>query len=73
LSAALVPARNPACTQRADIFVVQWVLYASEEFGFITPSDAVSTGSSIMPQKKNPDPMGEPTFYFFLILFGLTD
>ncbi|PON91608.1 Argininosuccinate lyase [Trema orientale] len=35
----------------------EWVLWASEEFGFITPSDAVSTGSSIMPQKKNPDPM----------------
>ncbi|KAI3831730.1 hypothetical protein MKX03_016528 [Papaver bracteatum] len=34
-----------------------WVLWASEEFGFFTPSDAVSTGSSIMPQKKNPDPM----------------
>ncbi|KAJ7006952.1 hypothetical protein NC653_006113 [Populus alba x Populus x berolinensis] len=30
---------------------------ASEEFGFLTPSDSVSTGSSIMPQKKNPDPM----------------
>ncbi|KAI5382664.1 hypothetical protein KIW84_070189 [Lathyrus oleraceus] len=28
-----------------------------KEFGFITPSDPVSTGSSIMPQKKNPDPM----------------
>ncbi|KAG4162413.1 hypothetical protein ERO13_D01G114300v2 [Gossypium hirsutum] len=35
----------------------EWVLWASEEFGFITPSDSVSTGSSIMPQKKNPDPM----------------
>ncbi|PIA52295.1 hypothetical protein AQUCO_01000278v1 [Aquilegia coerulea] len=35
----------------------EWVLWASEEFGFLTPSDAVSTGSSIMPQKKNPDPM----------------
>jgi argininosuccinate lyase len=34
-----------------------WVLWASEEFGFLTPSDKVSTGSSIMPQKKNPDPM----------------
>lgn len=34
-----------------------WVLWASEEFGFLTPSDSVSTGSSIMPQKKNPDPM----------------
>ncbi|KAL9677886.1 hypothetical protein QQ045_015723 [Rhodiola kirilowii] len=30
----------------------EWVLWASEEFGFITPSDSVSTGSSIMPQKK---------------------
>lgn len=35
----------------------EWVLWATEEFGFITPSDRVSTGSSIMPQKKNPDPM----------------
>ncbi|KAL5984969.1 hypothetical protein ACLOJK_038806 [Asimina triloba] len=35
----------------------EWVLWASEEFGFLEPSDSVSTGSSIMPQKKNPDPM----------------
>ncbi|CAL4891252.1 unnamed protein product [Urochloa decumbens] len=35
----------------------EWVMWASEEFGFLTPSDKVSTGSSIMPQKKNPDPM----------------
>lgn len=34
-----------------------WVLWASEEFGFLIPNDSVSTGSSIMPQKKNPDPM----------------
>jgi argininosuccinate lyase len=31
------------------------IIYASTEFGFITLSDAVSTGSSLMPQKKNPD------------------
>lgn len=31
------------------------ILYASSEFGFVTLSDAVSTGSSLMPQKKNPD------------------
>jgi argininosuccinate lyase len=31
------------------------ILYASSEFGFLTMSDRVSTGSSIMPQKKNPD------------------
>jgi argininosuccinate lyase len=31
------------------------VLWSSAEFGFIELSDAFSTGSSIMPQKKNPD------------------
>lgn len=31
------------------------ILYASTEFGFVEFSDAVSTGSSLMPQKKNPD------------------
>ena len=31
------------------------ILWSSSEFGFITLSDAYSTGSSIMPQKKNPD------------------
>ena len=31
------------------------VLWSTSEFGFITLSDAWSTGSSIMPQKKNPD------------------
>lgn len=31
------------------------VLWSSSEFGFITLSDEFSTGSSIMPQKKNPD------------------
>ncbi|MDP6113983.1 MAG: argininosuccinate lyase [Planctomycetota bacterium] len=35
----------------------EWVLWASEEFGFIKMDDSVATGSSIMPQKKNPDPM----------------
>ncbi len=33
------------------------ILYASREFGFIELSDAVATGSSLMPQKKNPDSM----------------
>lgn len=31
------------------------ILWSSAEFGFITLSDSYSTGSSIMPQKKNPD------------------
>ncbi|MGH9786161.1 MAG: argininosuccinate lyase, partial [Terriglobia bacterium] len=32
-----------------------WILYSSEEFGFLELGDEVSTGSSLMPQKKNPD------------------
>ncbi len=31
------------------------VLWATSEFGFVELSDTISTGSSIMPQKKNPD------------------
>lgn len=31
------------------------ILYCSTEFGFIVMSDMVATGSSLMPQKKNPD------------------
>ena len=31
------------------------ILWATSEFNFITLSDSYSTGSSIMPQKKNPD------------------
>ncbi len=31
------------------------ITYASGEFGFVTLSDAFSTGSSLMPQKRNPD------------------
>ena len=33
----------------------QIVLYTSTEFGFFELSDSFSTGSSLMPQKKNPD------------------
>ncbi|HQU82335.1 MAG TPA: argininosuccinate lyase [Pyrinomonadaceae bacterium] len=36
-------------------FAEDLILYASSEFQFIELSDAVSTGSSLMPQKKNPD------------------
>ncbi|KAG2755986.1 putative argininosuccinate lyase [Suillus brevipes Sb2] len=31
------------------------IIYSTAEFGFVTLSDAYSTGSSMMPQKKNPD------------------
>ena len=33
------------------------VLFTGEEFGFFVLSDEVATGSRLMPQKKNPDPM----------------
>jgi len=33
------------------------ILYSTAEFGFVSFSDAYSTGSSLMPQKKNPDAM----------------
>ncbi|MGE0104350.1 MAG: argininosuccinate lyase [Blastocatellales bacterium] len=31
------------------------IVYSTQEFGFIRLGDAISTGSSLMPQKKNPD------------------
>jgi argininosuccinate lyase len=33
------------------------ILFTSEEFGFLDLADAAATGSSLMPQKKNPDPL----------------
>jgi argininosuccinate lyase len=33
------------------------ILFSSEEFGFLEIDDSVATGSSLMPQKKNPDPL----------------
>ena len=32
-----------------------WILYSSEEWEWITLGDGVTSGSSLMPQKKNPD------------------
>jgi argininosuccinate lyase len=39
------------CSRLAE----ELILWSSAEFGFITLDDAFATGSSIMPQKKNPD------------------
>jgi argininosuccinate lyase len=36
-------------------FAADVVLYATYEFGFLTLGEAFTTGSSIMPQKRNPD------------------
>ncbi len=33
------------------------VIYSTKEFGFIKLHDSFSTGSSLMPQKRNPDPL----------------
>jgi argininosuccinate lyase len=32
-----------------------WILWSTQEFGFLSLPDVICTGSSIMPQKKNPD------------------
>ena len=36
-------------------FAEDLIVYSSSEFGFVSLSDAYSTGSSLMPQKRNPD------------------
>ena len=36
-------------------FAVDVLLFATQEFGFVTLPEAFTTGSSIMPQKRNPD------------------
>ncbi|MBE6469192.1 MAG: argininosuccinate lyase [Coriobacteriaceae bacterium] len=43
------------CAMHLSRLAEEIVLWSSSEFGFVTLSDAFSTGSSIMPQKKNPD------------------
>lgn len=34
-----------------------FIIFTGEEFGFFELADSVATGSSLMPQKKNPDPL----------------
>ncbi|MGD1120349.1 MAG: argininosuccinate lyase, partial [Dehalococcoidales bacterium] len=43
------------CMMHLSRLAEEIVLWSSAEFGFIELDDAYSTGSSIMPQKKNPD------------------
>ncbi len=43
------------CMMHLSRFSEELILWSSSEFGFVEMSDAYSTGSSIMPQKKNPD------------------
>ena len=43
---------SPVLTLAEDI-----IIYSTTEFGLIELGDAIATGSSLMPQKKNPDSM----------------
>lgn len=43
------------CAVNLSRVAEELVLWSSQEFGFVEMSDAYTTGSSIMPQKKNPD------------------
>ncbi|MEO0062272.1 MAG: hypothetical protein RLZZ08_832 [Pseudomonadota bacterium] len=43
------------CSLHLSRLAEEFVIWASQPFGFIRLPDALSTGSSIMPQKKNPD------------------
>jgi argininosuccinate lyase len=43
------------CAVHLSRLAEELILWASQPFGFVNLSDAFSTGSSIMPQKRNPD------------------
>jgi argininosuccinate lyase len=43
------------CSTHLSQLGAEIVLWSSQEFGFCEPADAFASGSSIMPQKKNPD------------------
>ena len=44
-----------ACMMHLSRMAEEMVLWSSQEFGFIRLADRYTTGSSIMPQKRNPD------------------
>ena len=43
------------CALHLSRLAEELIIWASQPFGFVTMPDSLSTGSSIMPQKKNPD------------------
>jgi argininosuccinate lyase len=43
------------CSLHLSRMAEEFVIWASQPFGFVSLPDAYSTGSSIMPQKRNPD------------------
>jgi argininosuccinate lyase len=42
-------------SQHLSRWAEQWIIYSTTEFGFIKIADKYTTGSSMMPQKRNPD------------------
>ncbi len=48
-------AASALCMVHLSRLAEELVLWSSSEFGFVELADAFSTGSSLMPQKKNPD------------------
>lgn len=50
-------AAGALCAVHLSRLAEDWVLYASQEFGFLRVADAFCTGSSMMPQKRNLDVM----------------
>ncbi len=48
-------AASSICAMHLSRFAEELVIWSSAQFRFVTLSDRFSTGSSIMPQKKNPD------------------
>ena len=43
------------CAMHLSRLAEEIVMWCSPQFGFVTLSDKFTTGSSIMPQKRNPD------------------
>ena len=43
------------CSLHLSRLAEEFIIWASQPFGFVRMADSLSTGSSIMPQKKNPD------------------
>ncbi len=44
-----------SCALHLSRLAEEFIIWASQPFGFVSLPDSLSTGSSIMPQKKNPD------------------
>ncbi len=58
---------SPSCCSRSSLLgahlsrlAEDLILYGSSEFGFVRFGDAYTTGSSMMPQKRNPDAWSSP-------------